>query len=197
VEGSVLQAFARLARRASTFRSSTVLLFRHEQPLEPDPSVDIRPVNESMLGDAREMESPSMIETFRQFLRQGDWGYFGYRDGRMAHRSWVQLGPRRVPLWHRFVPHEVRSGEALIHYCETTPTARGAGLYTAALKRIVRDLRAHSIETIWISTTADNAASRRAIEKAGFREHSRFQVRVLFGVGLQRRIPAIPSPGAA
>ena len=181
----------------STFRSSTVLLFRHEQPLEPDPAVDIRPVNESMLGDAREMESPSMIETFRQFLRQGDWGYFGYRNGRMAHRSWVQLGPRRVPLWHRFVPHEVHSGEALIHYCETAPAARGAGLYTAALRCIVRDLRAQSIKTIWISTTADNTASRRAIERAGFREHSRFRIRVWFGVGFQHAITATPSPADA
>lgn len=177
-------------KRVTTFRAVTVILFRHAYVVPQESPLEIQRVDENRLLDAREMESSSMIGTFRGFLARGDWGYYAYLDQRVRHRSWVQFGPRRVDLWQGFVPRELREQEALIHFCETSSAARGHGIYTAVLRRIVNDLKARSIQSIWISTTADNAASRRGIEKAGFLEHRRIALRVVFGWPFARILPA-------
>ena len=94
----------------------------------------------------------------------------------------MTFGPRTIATWHRFGRIHLADGHAYIHYCETAPTHRGRGIYSAALSHIVRTLEAEGADHCFISTTADHAVSRRGIERAGFAEVQRVQVRVAFGL---------------
>jgi GNAT superfamily N-acetyltransferase len=146
---------------------------------------ELRAVTTDSVADAASMDGPERVAEFRQFLARGDRGYYGYRSGKVVHRSWLVHGPAVMRLWRSFGQWPVAGGEAYIHYCETAPVARGLGFYPAALSRIAADARAEGIRALFITTESGNQASRRGIEKAGFAEIARVIVRVRFGVGMQ------------
>ena len=65
----------------------------------------------------------------------------------------------------------------------TDPTLRGRGLATIALEKIVRAPRYRN-RTCWYVVGADNTASIRAVEKAGFMLTGRGTRTRRFGLGL-------------
>jgi RimJ/RimL family protein N-acetyltransferase len=150
-------------------------------------SVDIRAVTETNVEDARVFDPPKRLDEFRAFLARGDRGWYGYVDGRWVHRSWLVHGPAVMRLWAGYGTWPVPDRGAYIHYCETTPEARGRGIYPAVLNHIARETGSHDL---YITTDVGNTASRRGIEKAGFAEYARVRVSVRFGVGSQRVIQA-------
>jgi L-amino acid N-acyltransferase YncA len=176
----------RLLKRLSTFRTVPCIVYRHKQLHELAAGGEIRGVTMDSAADALSMDPPGRIEEFRRFLARGDRGYYGYVSGKVVHRSWLVKGPAIMPLWRRFGAWPVAAGEAYVHYCETSPEARGRGFYPAALSRIAHDAQAEGIRALFIATEKDNHASRRGIEKAGFAEIAYVVVRVMFGVGSQR-----------
>jgi RimJ/RimL family protein N-acetyltransferase len=173
---------ARLLRRLSTFRSVDCIVYRHELSTEPEANVEIRAVTGANLEDARAFDPPRRIAEFRSFLARGDRGWYGYVGGRWVHRSWLVHGPAVMRLWAGYGAWPVATGAAYIHYCETTPEARGRNIYPAVLSRIARDTRIHDI---FISCESENIPSRRGIEKAGFTEIALVTVNVRFGFGTQ------------
>ena len=134
------------------------------------------------------MDPPERVAEFEAFLARGDCGYYGYLGDRVVHRSWLVRGPGIMRLWRRFGEWAVREGEAYIHYCETAPEARGHAIYPAALSRIANDTAAQGTRRLFIATEAENPASQRGIERAGFVECARVTVHVRFGVGSQKVI---------
>jgi len=130
-------------------------------------SVSIARVNEANVEDVLDFQPEHYVRTFRQFLRQGDVGYYAYVDGRCCHRSWVQRGPRWVDI-NPFVQMKLEKNEACIHYCETAPWARGKSIYPSVLSRIAEDHRGYG--DLFICVDSQNTASIRGVEKAGFRE---------------------------
>src|SRR5690349_24500227 len=90
---------ARLLRRLSTFRSIDCVVYRYERLTDVPSPVEIRPVSDANVEDARVFDPPARIEEFRSFLARGDRGYYGYLDGRWVHRSWLVHGPAVMRLW--------------------------------------------------------------------------------------------------
>src|SRR5262245_15959176 len=172
----------RILRRLSTFHTVECIVFRHQNAVEIPVAAELAEVTPDNVEDARSMDSPSKIEEFRSFLARGDRGWYAYLGGRVVHRSWLVRGPATMRLWHRFGAWPVAAGEAYLHYCETSPEARGHGIYPAALSHIARG---SSFRNLFIATELANQASRRGIEKAGFVERARVTVRVAFGIGWQ------------
>jgi RimJ/RimL family protein N-acetyltransferase len=86
-------------------------------------------------------------------------------------------------LWSRHGTWAIGPEEAYVHYCETSPEARGRGLYPAVLGHIARERS--DLAALYIACESENLASRRGIEKAGFAEIAHVTVRVLFGLGFQ------------
>jgi L-amino acid N-acyltransferase YncA len=163
-------------------------VYRYERFEHVATDAEIRRVTPKTVGDARSMDTPERIAEFEAFLARGDRGYYGYVSGRVVHRSWVVRGPAVMRLWRHFGAWPVGPRGAYVHYCETAPEARGHGLYPATLSLIATDLAVEGVQGLFIATEAENDASRRGIEKAGFVACARVVVRVIFGFGFQRVI---------
>jgi ribosomal protein S18 acetylase RimI-like enzyme len=132
------------------------------------------------------MDSDARIAEFRGFLARGDRGFYAYRDGRVVNRAWVIVGPGSCDLWHGYGRLTIPAGSAYVHYCETAPEARGLGIYPAVLAHVARTLEEEGIRPIRISTTIDNTASQRGIDRAGYRIVRRVAIQIVAGFGIQR-----------
>ena len=102
------------------------------------------------------------------------------RDGeRILHSSWVSL----FAAWTRELRGYVvpPSGDAYVYESFTRSDARGRGVYPFALGGIRADLASKGVGRVWVAAEADNAASRKAIGKAGFEERYRLAYRRRLG----------------
>jgi len=144
-------------------------------------------VDYSNYKDALIYEPLHKVQQFKKFLDAGDRGYYAYFNGKWAHRSWVTFGPKVVDRWRNFAPMYIGKDEAFIHWCETTPYARGQNIYPAVLSKIVNDIKG-SYKNIYISTTINNTSSQKGIIKAGFKEIQRIKVFSLMNVTIRKEI---------
>lgn len=152
------------------FHYAVIVIYKHAVDRGCTAAVEIKRVDFDNVDDAITYEVPKTILRFKKFLRRGDWGYYAYREGEWAHRSWVALGPQTVKLWKKFLPLKLDEREVLIWNCETAEGVRGKDIFSAVLCRIVRDSKASNFNNIYIATTGDNLASQKAILKSGFKE---------------------------
>lgn len=175
-------------RRAATFRHGEIILFKHDhdRSYPVNSLLDVRRVSPGNVTNVSTMDTPATVALFRDFLELGDWGYYACLDGRVVHRSWVKFPPQSVATWYRYAPFQLRGGQAFIHYCRTSETAKGKGIYPTVLSKIAADCYTSGVKEVWTATTADNHASQRGIEKAGFVEVERKRVRVFFGLPVYR-----------
>jgi RimJ/RimL family protein N-acetyltransferase len=89
-----------------------------------------------------------------------DYGLFVIRRGsKIVHRSVITPGYLRFPFMTR---DDIQVGDTW-----TDPEVRGTGLATIALENILTAARDGN-RTCWYVVEADNAASIRVVEKAGF-----------------------------
>jgi hypothetical protein len=173
-----------------TFGSVTVIVYHHRYVHEAFAQVRIVPVTMDNVGDALSMESPDRIAEFQSFLERGDLGYYAYQNDRVVHRAWVRHGPVVMPAHLGYGRLKIAAEDAYVHYCETSSDARGGGIYPAVLHHIVMDLKGRSAREVIIATSAENLASGRGIEKAGFVETERHEIRIVAGLGFTARIQA-------
>jgi ribosomal protein S18 acetylase RimI-like enzyme len=106
--------------------------------------------------------------TFRARLSEATRCVVVVRNGRLAHASWITT----AAAWTRELRCYLQppEGDAYIYESFTTEEARGLGIYPFALRNIVSLLRSEGRGTAWVAVEDDNAASLRAVTKAGFRE---------------------------
>jgi len=92
------------------------------------------------------------------------WLFLGRWDGQYCHYSFVTVARR----YRKVFP--VMEGERalLIGPCLTDERFRGRSIFPGVLRHIVSTLAGEVAGPFYIHATADNHASLRAIEKAGF-----------------------------
>lgn len=140
-------------------------------------------------GSLKELEnvrsrSDAVPWELRCDLYDGVSDFFVYRDpegGAFGHISWV---------YHKGDPNRtlrLADGECEIMFCLTLPEFRGLGLYPMALREIQQDLKRRGYRRCFICVEADNRASIRGIEKAGFAYAGRLTFRKFLGVQVSRR----------
>lgn len=105
-------------------------------------------------------------EIARRFAA-GKWCYTGRVDGSLATYGWVTFDKEEIGELGLSI--RLRPGEAYIWDCGTPPAYRGQRLYPALLSYICAELRALGLRRLWIGADADNVASQRGMELAGFR----------------------------
>ncbi len=93
--------------------------------------------------------------------------YAAWVENTLAAYGWVSYGEEfigELGLYLRLLPWE-----AYIWDCFTVPAFRQKYLYSALLVYILGELRAGSINRVWIGANLDNVPSQLGIDRAGFR----------------------------
>jgi GNAT superfamily N-acetyltransferase len=122
---------------------------------------------------ARDIGSDS-TSTFRRRLTRTTACFLAELDGRIVHASWVTTSgawTRELQLY--VVPPRGESplnagGEAYVYESFTRPEARGRGAYPQVLRHISIWAAAAGLTRVWVAVESNNAASLKAISKAGF-----------------------------
>lgn len=111
--------------------------------------------------------------TFKERLSAHTRCFLAAEGDRLLHASWVTT----CAAWTRELRCYVRppAGSGYVYESFTGPSARGRGIYPAALRSMASWLAEREIGGMWVAVEADNPPSLRAVTKAGFTE--RFVVR--------------------
>jgi L-amino acid N-acyltransferase YncA len=106
--------------------------------------------------------------SFARRLSDSTRSYIVEMNGRLVHASWVTLSA----AWTRELRAYLKPppGDAYVYESFTRSDARGRGVYPFALRNICATLTGEGVGTIWVAVEAHNAASVRAVTKAGFEE---------------------------
>ena len=115
--------------------------------------------------------------TFRARLSESTTCYLVMVDDRAVHATWcTTAGARTREIEALLIPP---AGDAYVYESYTRPEVRGRGVYPYALGQIAADLSRHAVRHVWVAVEGSNAASLRAVAKAGFEPR--------FAIGYRRR----------
>lgn len=160
--------------------SSEKLLFLSQSPHRDEPGLRTNGgllVRRAEASDApcyaRDIATDS-VSTFRRRLTASTNCFVAELDGRLVHASWVTTSgawTRELQLY--VVPPRGESrtnagGEAYVYESFTRPEARGRGAYPRVLQYISMWAAVSDLTRVWVAVEAANAASLKAITKAGF-----------------------------
>lgn len=144
-----------------------VILVRDTDPSAPEiPGLAFR---EATAADgpayARDIGTDSR-STFAARLTEATRCFLVEAEGRLVHATWMTTSG----AWTREVRGYLRppSGDAYVYESFTRADARGRGVYPYALEHISAALHGRGIKRMWVAVEAHNAASLRAVAKAGF-----------------------------
>jgi hypothetical protein len=170
---------------------AVVVIYKYSEKeptdLNTNVPIEIENVTSENINDALIYEPEVKINEFKRFLDAGDCGFYAYLNGQFIHRSWVTFGPKTEFLWRGCAPLEIKKNEAFIRWGETVPLARGRGVTPYVLNHILSVLSGR-VTAFYISTTDDNIASKRGIEKADFSLISRYEVKRFLGLKAEKNL---------
>jgi hypothetical protein len=160
------------------YTNETIVLYSLKNYQIQTSVATIKHATNENLKDVLYFQPQRYIDIFKNFLSLGDKGYFAYLQDKCIHRSWVKSNEQIVhPHWA--YPYQLKENEVFIHYCETAPEARGKNIYPHVLLNIIEE---HQDKEILISVNDENLASKKGVEKGGFRERERVKVLILLGI---------------
>jgi GNAT superfamily N-acetyltransferase len=158
------------AREAISSEEVLVVLVRPTAPAASPSSSDetlrvcrLSAVDAPAYADAIGTDSPS---TFRARLSDASRCYGVELSGRLVHASWVTTDCAWTRELRAFICPP--AGDAYVYESFTRDDARGRGVYPFALNGICAELHAEEIARLWVAVESHNAASLRAVDKAGF-----------------------------
>lgn len=118
-------------------------------------------------------------DTFRARLAPDVTCFVVEGEGRLLHASWVTT----TAAWTREIrgylspPH----GDAYVYESYTRDDARGRGIYPLALAGLLNLAATGGQHRLWVAVERSNAASSRAVSKAGFEAVFSIRYRRLLG----------------
>jgi RimJ/RimL family protein N-acetyltransferase len=154
------------AREWISSQDSLVMLVKEVNGRAERTDDNVRPAEPGdALAYARDIgtESP---RTFRARLNDATRCWLVTDGPRLIHASWVTS----EAAWTRELRRWVRppEGDVYIYESFTTAEARGRGAYPRALSGIASWAAQADVARLWVAVERDNAASVRAVTKAGF-----------------------------
>ncbi|MEA2507079.1 MAG: hypothetical protein QOH48_1697 [Actinomycetota bacterium] len=143
------------------------------------PGMEIRELGpEDARGYEKDIGTDPAATLVRRLTAPGASCWIARSGDEIVHASWVETAAAWMGEAERFFV--VPPGEAYIYESFTRPEVRGHGIYPAVLATIAEQLGARAVARLWIAAEATNAASLRAIQKAGFTTE--------FEIGVRRRL---------
>ena len=164
--------------KSRLYINETIILYSLKSYQSQTSVATIKHATNENLKDVLYFQPQRYIDIFKNFLSLKDKGYFAYLQDKCIHRSWLK-GNEQVVYPHWAYPYKLKENEVFIHYCETAPKARGKNIYPHVLSNIIKE---HQDKDILISVNDENIASKKGVEKVGFRERERVKVLILLGI---------------
>jgi hypothetical protein len=174
-------------RLRETIHSKETLIFfarrvAEDFKLARDPGLTFRGATASDANLYEQQIGTDSAATFAQRLGAGARCFFVFDGDTLLHSSWVTTGPAWTREIRRYFQPPPK--DAYVYESFTRPEARGRGVYPFALNEICRHSATEDRKLVWVGAEESNAASKRAIEKAGFKEQ--FLVRYVRILGFLR-----------
>ncbi len=119
----------------------------------------------------------------RQRIRAGDRCFLAFQDQQLVHVIWARIS-KEIDISYELGPKGIiplQSAELILYDAWTPEAMRGHGFYARTMTKILPQCFTIS-PRVWIYSLSDNLASRRGIEKCGFRLHHRLQRVRWFGL---------------
>jgi CelD/BcsL family acetyltransferase involved in cellulose biosynthesis/GNAT superfamily N-acetyltransferase len=133
-------------------------------------------------ADQGERSKQSFLSDVMTRIESGVHSYTVVRDNRLVHYGWLTDRSKQSFITEVQHSYQYPPNSAVMWDFYTHPASRGQGLYSQSLKQIMSDAAAQpGTEFIYIAVLADNAPSRKAIERAGFVYHESIVRKVGFG----------------
>jgi GNAT superfamily N-acetyltransferase len=108
--------------------------------------------------------------------------YTVVRDGVLVHYGWLTARTKQSFITEVQHAYDYPPNSAVMWDFYTRPSHRGQGLYSQSMKQILADAsKIPGTDYIYIAVLADNVASRKAIERAGFQYHESLTKTMRFG----------------
>lgn len=165
------RAAAGIERRLEAKRFSVTLLYVHDLGVIPEVAAAagcrierLEAERARLLTEVETIDSAQVQARFRR----GDACYLGLADGRPAHFNWAQTSGRH-PLSGTGRTFSVRNKEVWLYSAFTAEWARGRRLQPAATAMMLRDAKQNGCSRAWIYVNETNSASRKSVERVGFR----------------------------
>lgn len=182
-----LRSLARLAKRRMW--SSTEMRFYRIDAAKVQPPPVANAQKDSLHdllcyepADPSERSKRSFLSDAMSRIESGVHPYTVVRDNRLVHYGWLTERSKQSFITEVQHPYQYPPNSAVMWDFYTHPASRGQGLYSQSLKQIMSDAAARpGTDFIYIAVLADNVASRKAIERAGFVYHDSIVRTVRFG----------------
>ncbi len=137
------------------FEQTIMLLVRpehakvHSEWLEQCPG-SFCTVSEMNLGDCLEIEDAHYLALYQKMLMRGDYGQFGYLNGKCVYRAWLQRSGDIEFQGCSVLTLKEREGYSCYDYC--APSARGNGFQAAGIARVIQKFPELTIYTLILPT---------------------------------------------
>lgn len=182
-----LRSLARLAKRR-VWSTAEMRFYRIEAAkVEPAPVSNAQKDSLHALlsyeaADPSERSKQSFLSDVMTRVESGVHSYTVVRNNRLVHYGWLTERSKQSFITEVQHPYQYPPNSAVMWDFYTHPASRGQGLYSQSLKQIMSDAAANpGTDFIYIAVLADNVASRKAIERAGFVYHESIVRTVRFG----------------
>lgn len=159
------------------YSNKIVLLLKRpaEEPFVQEalkPGHTVQRVTAKNVTDTRRFESMSYAAIYNKMLEHGDYGAFGYIDGKCAARLWGMVRPNEREYYGLSSPME--RDAIYVHYVETAPDCRRQGIMHEALGMLIAWSRGRNM---YVTIDLENIPSLRLHKQWGFSEIAIIRVR--------------------
>ncbi len=144
---------------------------RDRVPTSAEPGSASRDALADLLEFVEAPGTPSRAVFFRTAnarLEAGHHVYTRVQNGRLVHWGWLAENQEKGFMDEVHQELVYPPGSTVLYDFYTLPDQRGRGLYASTLRQMMGDAAALDTQALFIFVLADNAPSRRVIEKAGF-----------------------------
>ena len=149
------------------------------------PPIRCRVLTYEDLVDAKYYKVVAFPEEIRRRLEAKNTCYGFYSDGTLATIGWSSNDYMELDRGVNFIcPSEVGLFDFI-----TLPEFRSRGLYTNALRYLVKEIHERGPRCIYIAVDPNNTSSVKGIERAGFSPFLRFKRRRVLGIGFRTKEP--------
>lgn len=181
---AVINLFKRIGHRI--WSTEKLLLLKRDRSNNEEIKIryefkgELRRVTEDNVADCLALEDAHYLDVYREMLKCGDYGLFGYLDGSIVYRQWVKLsGELKCSPTHTIF---FERDNAFIHYVYCDSSARGNGFHINGIKSSMERIKGR---TFYATVKKDNYVSLHNFYRAGFSIESLLIVKNRFGIRIR------------
>jgi CelD/BcsL family acetyltransferase involved in cellulose biosynthesis/RimJ/RimL family protein N-acetyltransferase len=189
--------------RARLWSNTTLIIYDMDLPAAitdaTAPDINVNHVADLLGFDSSQFhkDDTQFFASCMKRVESGEHVYSVSRDQKLVHFGWMIYGQERGFMSEVGQHLDYPEKSVVLYDFYTHPCARGEGLYGKNLRKMLHDISARGgFKKAIITVKADNIASRKVIERTGFRPYLRMTRQVRFGHVMTARhdVPAGETP---